>query len=603
MGRSPYSPAADRWTILKPMEASRSTHHSDSGADPAGSLQASAAAADAAALGPALVAAGKLTAADLEQALKVRQGHDEPLAAILVRLGMVSEVDVAQTLAEQLHIERVGPDAYPREPLLPEQLAPAFLRHHRAVPLAVEGDQLLLALADPHDRYVVDAVELVTGLQVVPRVALPSQLEAAFERLYGSGRSVMDQIVAGTATADAPADAEAIEHLKDMASEAPVIRLVNLLIEQAAAEQASDIHIEPFHNRLKVRYRVDGMLREVEAPPARLSAAVISRLKIMARLDIAERRLPQDGRIQVHSQGRELDLRLSTVPTMHGESVVIRLLRKDAGQFEFSQLGFTPEVQARFMDLLRQPHGILLVTGPTGSGKTTTLYAALRTLNEATRKILTVEDPVEYELEGVNQIQVKPQIGLDFARALRALVRQDPDVIMIGEMRDLETARIAVQSAMTGHLVLSTLHTNDAVSSVTRLLDMGVEPYLVTSTVNGIVAQRLVRRLCPHCREPYTASPELVAELRLPAGGPLTLHRPVGCPECGGSGYQGRAAILEVLILTDELRRLVLRRADSREIAAAAVAGGLRTMYDDGLRKALEGITSLEEVLRVTRAG
>jgi len=555
-------------------------------------------------IGDTLVAAGKVEVADLERALELKKDRSEPIGSILVRLGLVAESDVVELVSRQLGITVVSKEEFPFEPVQPDHFSVNFLKFHQVVPLGVRGGELELAMANPLDKYVINAVEMTSGMRVKPRIAMPSELEDAIERLYGSGRSAMDQIVADLNQPANRAESEDIEHLKDLASEAPVIRLVNLLIERAVDAGASDIHIEPFDNHLKVRYRIDGLLQEMEAPPPRMSAAVISRFKIMARLDIAERRLPQDGRIQLRSQGREIDLRLSTVPTMHGESVVIRLLRKDADALDYHQLGFSDALLSQFMGMLRQPNGILLVTGPTGSGKTTTLYSALRTLNEPTRKILTVEDPVEYELEGVNQLQVKPQIGLDFARALRALVRQDPDVIMIGEMRDLETARIAVQSAMTGHLVLSTLHTNDALSSINRLLDMGVEGYLVTSTVIGIVAQRLVRQLCPHCRERYELLPEMARELQIPMaqdGEAIKLYRAVGCEQCKGSGYRGRTAILEVLPITDELRSMVLRHAELRDMNAAARAGGMRPMYEDGLDKAIAGITSLEEVLRVTR--
>jgi len=462
---------------------------------------------------------------------------------------------------------------------------------------------LTVAMANPTDDYVLAALRLATGKAVWPRVAMPSEWEAAFERLYGSGRSAMGQIVDSIGLADNLTDEEQIQHLKDLASEAPVIRLVNLMTARAVESRASDIHIEPFENRLKIRYRVDGVLREVESPPSRLSAAVISRIKIMAKLNIAERRLPQDGRIQLRAQGKEIDLRVSTVPTLWGESVVMRILDKASVVLDFAKLGFSSRTLKRFLDVLHQPHGIILVTGPTGSGKTTTLYTALQTINTPERKILTVEDPVEYQLEGVNQIQVKAQINLTFANALRAIVRQDPDVIMIGEMRDVETAGIAVQSALTGHLVLSTLHTNDAAGSITRLLDMGVEDYLLTSTINGILAQRLVRLLCTQCRQPYPALPELADELRLyrfSDGRDITLYKPIGCEQCGGTGYRGRAAIMEFLMMSDPLRRMVLKHADAGELQATAQKEGMDTMYEDGLRKAVAGLTTIEEVLRVT---
>jgi general secretion pathway protein E len=395
-----------------------------------------------------------------------------------------------------------------------------------------------------------------------------------------------------------------LQQLKELASEAPVIRLVSLVITNALDMRASDIHVEPFENRLAVRYRVDGVLHDVESPPKRLAAAVISRIKIMANLDIAERRLPQDGRIRLRVQGKEIDLRVSTVPTMHGESVVMRILDKGGVALDFHKLGFMEDTLKDFIDVLMQPHGILLVTGPTGSGKTTTLYTALDRLNQPDVKILTVEDPVEYQMVGINQIQVKPQIDLTFANALRSIVRQDPDVIMIGEIRDLETAQIAVQSALTGHLVLSTVHTNDAASTVNRLLDMGVDDYLLTSTVVGILAQRLVRKLCAHCREPYQALPEMVEQLgisKLAGGGDVTLYRGKGCQHCSNTGYTGRFCILEMLPMSDPLRTLVMKHATSGELKAEAQRGGMVTMYEDGMRKALAGNTTFEEVLRVTR--
>ncbi|MFZ1829968.1 MAG: type II secretion system ATPase GspE [Candidatus Competibacteraceae bacterium] len=554
-------------------------------------------------LGELLVAHQKLTEADLQRARRVQEDAGEALDTLLLKLGLISERDLADALAVQLNLPLVRPGDYPETPATDGALSPRFLKDARAIPLAEDEQGLTVAMANPTDDYVLTALRLATGKTILPQVGIPSELEVAFARLYGSGRSAMGQIVDSIGLADDLTDEEQIQHLKDLASEAPVIRLVNLMIARAVESRASDIHIEPFENRLKVRYRVDGVLREVESPPSRLSAAVISRIKIMAKLNIAERRLPQDGRIQLRAQGKEIDLRVSTVPTLWGESVVMRILDKASVVLDFSTLGFSPHTLKRFVDILTMPHGIIVVTGPTGSGKTTTLYTALQTLNTPERKILTVEDPVEYQLEGINQIQVKPQINLTFANALRSIVRQDPDVIMIGEMRDLETAAIAVQSALTGHLVLSTLHTNDAAGGVTRLLDMGVDDYLLTSTINGILAQRLVRLLCPHCRQPYPALPELVEEMRLhrfSASGDILLYKAVGCEQCGGTGYRGRAAIMEFLTMTDPLRRLVLKHADATVLQAEAQQQGMETLYEDGLRKAVAGITTIEEVLRVT---
>ncbi len=554
-------------------------------------------------LGELLVAHQKLADADLQRARRVQEGTGENLDSLLVKLGLVSERDLAEALSTQLKLPLVQPADYPDTPVTNSGVSARFLKESRAIPLFEDEQGLTVAMANPTDDYVLAALRLATGKAVWPRVAMPSEWEAAFERLYGSGRSAMGQIVDSIGLADNLTDEEQIQHLKDLASEAPVIRLVNLMTARAVESRASDIHIEPFENRLKIRYRVDGVLREVESPPSRLSAAVISRIKIMAKLNIAERRLPQDGRIQLRAQGKEIDLRVSTVPTLYGESVVMRILDKASVVLDFAKLGFSSRTLKRFLDVLHQPHGIILVTGPTGSGKTTTLYTALQTINTPERKILTVEDPVEYQLEGVNQIQVKAQINLTFANALRAIVRQDPDVIMIGEMRDVETAGIAVQSALTGHLVLSTLHTNDAAGSITRLLDMGVEDYLLTSTINGILAQRLVRLLCTQCRQPYPALPELADELRLHRfsdGRDITLYKPVGCEQCGGTGYRGRAAIMEFLVMSDPLRRMVLKHADAGELQAAAQKEGMDTMYEDGLCKAVAGLTTIEEVLRVT---
>ncbi len=563
--------------------------------------------APTASLGELLVERGRLSQENLNRASNLCERSGERLEAILVKLGMVSERDLAEALAAYYELPLVKPDDYPSIPPLDvEQVSLRFLKEHQLLPLSEDGGRLELAVANPADTYALAAMRMATGKELMVRVAVPSEIENAFERLYGTNRSAMSQIVESIGSGDELSDEQDIEHLRDLASEAPVIRLVSLMISRAVEERASDIHIEPFENRLKVRYRIDGVMIEVESPPSRLSAAVISRVKIMAKLNIAERRLPQDGRIQLLVQGKEIDLRVSTVPTMHGESVVMRILDKSEVVFDFDRLGFSTDMRQRFLKVLDLPHGIILVTGPTGSGKSTTLYTALTRLNTPQRKILTVEDPVEYHLEGVNQIQVKPQIDLTFANALRAIVRQDPDVIMIGEIRDLETARIAVQSALTGHMVLSSLHTNDAAGGITRLLDMGVEDYLLTSTVNGILGQRLVRVLCPHCREPYEALPELVAELQLERftqQRPIKLYKPVGCEHCTQTGYRGRMAIIEFLILNDRIRTLILKHTDAGDIEKAARADGMLTMYEDGLRKVVDGQTTVEEVLRVTQEG
>ncbi len=555
-------------------------------------------------IGEILIERGKLDAAGLERALRLQQESGEKLGALLVSLGVVSQRDVAEALAAQLGLPLIEAAGYPELPILEERVTARFLRESRALPLAEDEEELALAMADPTDAYTMNAFEMVTGRRVRPLVAIPTELEAALERLYGAGKSALGQIIGDVEQRDDIGFDADIQQLKDLASEAPVIRLVSLVITNALEMRASDIHFEPFENRLIVRYRIDGVLHEVESPPRRLSAAVISRIKIMANLDIAERRLPQDGRIRLRIQGKEIDLRVSTVPTMHGESVVMRILDKGGVALDFKRLGFEDDTLKAFLDVLNEPHGVLLVTGPTGSGKTTTLYTALDRLNKPDVKILTVEDPVEYQMPGINQIQVKPQIDLTFANALRSIVRQDPDVIMIGEIRDLETAQIAVQSALTGHLVLSTVHTNDAASTVNRLLDMGVQDYLLTSTVIGILAQRLVRTLCPSCKESYTALPEVVDELGLRKfiqGGSVTLYHAKGCKECAKTGFLGRVSIMEMLPMSDPLRTHVMRHATSAELRQEAIREGMVTMYEDGMRKALNGVTTFEEVLRVTR--
>ncbi len=552
-----------------------------------------------------LLARGRLKDVDLARARRLQEETGGALLDLLGRLGLVSERDHAEACAEVMglgllslkEVPELPPEAAPDTPVL----SPRFLKQFHVCVLGESEGRLDLWMADPYDLYAIEAVQLATAQRVRPWVGLRSEIDDLIERWYGQGRSAMGTIVEN-ADGEGSGDVDDVEHLRDLASEAPVIRLVNLVIQRAVELRASDIHIEPFETRLKVRYRVDGVLEEGESPPSNLTAAVVSRIKIMAKLNIAERRLPQDGRIMLRVQGKELDLRVSTVPTAHGESVVMRLLDRETVVFDFHKLGFTDHFLPQFQKVLEQPHGILLVTGPTGSGKTTTLYTALSKLNTANVKIITVEDPVEYQIEGINQIQAKPQIGLDFANALRSIVRQDPDIIMIGEMRDLETARIAIQSALTGHLVLSTLHTNNAAGGITRMLDMGVEDYLLTSTINGILAQRLVRRLEPQHAERYAASPEEIEKFSLrrhQAQGEIFLYRPRGSA-LSPTGYLGRTTIMEFLVMDDALRRAVMRHAGMGELEQLARDAGMRTMYEDGILKALAGETTIEEVLRVT---
>ncbi|MFT3755859.1 MAG: type II secretion system ATPase GspE [Pseudoxanthomonas sp.] len=559
----------------------------------------------------ALLAKGRLKEVDLARARRLQDEDGGDLLGLLARLGLVSERDHAETVAEVLGLPLADVKEFTDAPpgLMSGEdgdeaaLSLRFLKQFHLCPLCEDSSRIVMLMADPQDAYATDAVRLATGKPVQVLVATRSEIDDLIERWYGQGRSAMGAIIESADGETAAVDD--VEHLRDMASEAPVIRLVNLVIQRAVELRASDIHIEPFENRLKLRYRIDGVLVDGESPPANLTAAVISRIKIMARLNIAERRLPQDGRIMLRVQGRELDLRVSTMPTAHGESVVMRLLDRETVAFDFHRLGFTGDFLPRFQKVLEQPHGILLVTGPTGSGKTTTLYTALSQLNTPGVKIITVEDPVEYQIEGINQIQVKPQIGLDFANVLRSIVRQDPDIIMIGEMRDLETARIAIQSALTGHLVLSTLHTNNAAGGITRLLDMGVEDYLLTSTVNGILAQRLVRRLEPIHAEKYLASPEEIDKFdlrRLQPHGDIHLYHPRPSA-IAPTGYLGRTTIMEFLVMDDELRRAVMRHAGMGEIEQIARRNGMRSMYEDGIAKALAGQTTIEEVLRVTEEG
>ena len=555
-------------------------------------------------LGASLVDSGAIDRRTLDRARRVAAETGGRLDQVLTQLGLMSDRGLAEALAKLIAAPLVGPADYPEAPLFQDRLKAKFLRRARALPIASTDHRTTLAMADPLDGFARDAVAAALGRPVAVAVAVPIELEAALGRLYVELGEETEEALDEVAPDAEPAE-EDTERLKDLASEAPVIRLVNQLIARAVETHASDIHLEPFPDRLRVRYRYDGVLHEIDPPPARLQAAIISRIKIMARLDIAERRLPQDGRIKLTVRGHEIDFRVSTIPSLHGETVVLRVLDRTAVEFDYAKLGLPPDIRAGVERALELPNGMVLVTGPTGSGKTTTLYTGLLKLNTVARKIVTVEDPIEYQLTGINQIQVKPQIGLNFASLLRSILRQDPDVIMIGEIRDLETAQIAVQAALTGHLVLSTLHTNSAAATMTRLRDMGLEDYLMTATLKAVLAQRLVRVLCPVCKTADPAPAPLIERFgleRLVGRLDITLFHPRGCPECRGTGFRGRRAIAELLVPNRATDRLIFDGAEDAAIERAAVEQGMRPIFDSGLLAVAAGETTIEEVVRCIRS-
>jgi general secretion pathway protein E len=547
-----------------------------------------------------------LSGDELERVVRLQAEQQAPFTRMIVELGLLSEDDLLPVLRDYFNIPLYSLKDEPLTPAPLELELPIaeFLRAACMVPVKMDGPDLVVALNNPFEISRLHALELAAGVKIKPVLAKEKEITARIEALYGAAASTDGAPASGAREIEGAVDEEDVAHLRDMASEVPVIRLVNQLLVRALESRASDVHIEPFENQLKVRYRIDGILHEVEPPPRELKAAVVSRLKILAQLNIAERRLPQDGRIKIRLAGKDVDLRIATVPTLYGESVVIRLLERSQIFTGLHTLGFPPALLRQFNEMIAKPHGMILVTGPTGSGKTTTLYGALEKINDPGKKIITIEDPVEYQLSGVNQIQVKPQIGLTFANGLRSIVRQDPDVIMVGEIRDAETAEIAVQAALTGHLVFSTLHTNDAAGAISRLLEMGVQDYLLASSLLGVLAQRLVRQLCSKCRKeiPF-AGP---ANPGTQNGGSVwedkqTTWDAVGCSACAGTGYLGRVGIFELLPATAEICRLIVQRADSGLIRSLAMQQGMRLLRDDGWDKVHQGVTTLAEVVRVTR--
>ena len=551
-------------------------------------------------MGERLVAAGLLSERDLERARLAKREMGCMLGEALVRLGLVAEANVVKYLGEELDIPIAEKACYPDEPVVIEGLREHFLLNNNVVPLASTEGRITLAALKPQDDFVRKALHLATGKQIELQLGVAADIEAALKLYFQSDE---EDEVDSLSTFDVN-DAEFVEHLKDLASETPVIQLVNQLIQRSMDLGASDIHVESVEGGLRLRYRIDGVLQDAPAQiDERLAAAVISRVKLLANLNIAERRLPQDGRIMMRVKGHELDLRVSSLPTVHGECVVMRVLDRQSVRLDIADMGFSPNVLKHYLSLLSRPHGVLLLTGPTGSGKTTTLYASLSNLDSETLKIITVEDPVEYQLEGINQIPVQSQIDLTFARALRSILRQDPDIIMIGEMRDTETAQIAVQASLTGHLVLSTLHTNTAAGAITRLEDMGVERFLITAAVNGVLAQRLVRVLCKHCKRPSELGPKQLKQLGLTAeeATDATIFEPVGCDHCKQTGFAGRTAIHELFVLDPAIQKAILDGADANQLRDQARDLGMETLFEDGMRKVRSGMTSIDEVLRVTQ--
>jgi type IV pilus assembly protein PilB len=550
-------------------------------------------------LGQILIEQGLITSAQLEQALEEHRRTPKSLGRVLIDLGMIKEADLVRALAEQVGLEFVDLSDYHIDPSSTTLLPDALARRYRAIPIGERDGRLLVAMSDPANVYALDDIRTITNRDVQPVVATAADIEQAIQRFAGMDGQV--EALASQASEELAADDE---HLEAALEEAPIVKLVQAIMTQAVGDRASDVHIEPTERDVRVRFRVDGVLHEVMHSPKNIQGGLISRLKVMADLNIAEKRVPQDGRISMRVGGRQLDLRVATLPTVYGEKIVIRVLDKSQALMKLEDLGFLDDAYKRFSASFRKPYGAILVTGPTGSGKSTTMYATLNILNEEDRNIITVEDPVEYRLDGVNQMQVNPKAGLTFASALRSILRADPDIVLIGEIRDKETATIAIEAALTGHLVLSSLHTNDAASAISRLVEMEVETFLVASAIDCVVAQRLARVLCERCKESYKPEPTELLE----AGYPEwllpeidELFRPAGCSACSNTGFRGRAGLYEVMPMTEEIERLTVDRASADVIRSTAIQQGMMSLRDDGLEKARMGMTSIGEIARVVK--
>lgn len=551
-----------------------------------------------------------ITERQLQKAIDQQKKTGDKLEKILVQLNYVTEKDITEVMGKQMGVAFVDLDVQEIDPELIKTIPEHLARRYKVVPVGQIGSKLSVAMADPLNVLAIDDIRLITGFDIQPMIATEASITRIIDRNFGvTELAEVEETVKTLEASDAGSALEAVQEeeeisvdkLKELVDEAPIVRVVNLIISQAINDKASDIHVEPEAKQVRVRYRIDGVLHDVMSPPKHIQAPMISRIKIMSSMDIAERRVPQDGKIHLKHNNKEFDLRVSTIPTVHGEKAVLRILDKSSVMLGLDKLGFYPDIKEKLEGMILKPYGMILVTGPTGSGKSTTLYSCLNKINTGVQNIITIEDPVEYQLPGVNQVQVNEKAGLSFANALRSFLRQDPDIIMVGEIRDTETARIAIEAALTGHLVLSTLHTNDAPSAINRLVDMGIEPFLIASALIGVQAQRLARLICPNCKEPYTPPQEAVRKfgLGMYAGEEINFYKGRGCDACKNTGYKGRSGIYELMMMTDRIRGLTLQKASSTEIRKAALEEGMRTLQDDGIRKVLDGVTSIEETLRV----
>ncbi|MFA4889685.1 MAG: type II secretion system ATPase GspE [Candidatus Omnitrophota bacterium] len=562
-------------------------------------------------LGESLVGEGIITAEQLKQAQEEEKRTGQRLRNVLVKLGFIAEEDLVSFVSNKLGLPRIELGNYLIDPKIVELVPEALARKYELIPVLKIGNRLTCAMVDPWNIFALDEIRAKTNLVIEPAVATESEIKKALNEHYGAKGSMEDLIKTIDEKKLGIEAGKEIDtkKLQGIVEEPVVIKLVNLIIMQAIKEGASDIHIEPEEGVLKTRFRVDGMLHEISAPPKHLQSAIISRIKIMANLNIAERRTPQDGRFTVNLEGKQIDVRVSCVPTIYGENLVLRLLDVTSALLGLEQLGFSKEVLDKYNKLITRPHGIILVTGPTGSGKTTTLYASLAKINTPEKNIITIEDPVEYKLSGIRQIQVDTKVNLTFDNGLRSILRQDPNIIMVGEMRDFETAEIAIQAALTGHLVFSTLHTNDAPGAITRLIDMGVEPFLASSSIIGVLAQRLVRKICPDCKEKYTPTEEALNDIGISEKSRTTndeqrttvFYKGKGCAKCMNTGYKGRISIYELMLPDDKIRNSIVAKAPTDEIRKLACSSGMLTLMEDGIEKVKQGITTLEEVLRVTQ--